>query len=373
MHFQENAAQRSGIVQTEGRWTMLPFISVILPVRDERAMLPRLLDELLRQNYPSDRFEILVVDGGSSDGTADLVRRRFSNKHVHVKVLGNPGIRSSAGRNIGIGAAAGDVILFVDGHCTIPSHNLLEDTAAILAQSGAGCLCRPQPLLAASETHTGEVIAQIRSGHVDREMKSCGFVDPVQGGCAYRREVFSRVGLFDENFDAYEDVEFNTRVRKAGIRAYADPRLAVHYQPRKDVRGLFHQMVRSGRGHVRLLRKHAGSVAKTQFAPIAILPIIVLTFLAWIAFPVRVAELLSIPLASMAAAVVVASLRLGIRYGTDSALRAPWIYSAMYFGLGIGSVMEILKPVRPATVPAALEVVPPLSQAEEIEEVERAA
>ena len=352
---------------------MLPFISVILPVRNERAMLPRLIDELLRQNYPSDRYEILVVDGGSSDGTADLVRRRFSNKHVRVKVLDNPGIRSSAGRNVGVRAAAGDVILFIDGHCTIPSHNLLEDTAAILAQTGAGCLCRPQPLLAASETHTGEVIAQIRSGQAEREMKSCGFIDPVQGGCAYRRDVFSRVGLFDENFDGCEDAEFNTRVRRAGIRAYADPRLAVHYQPRKDVRALFHQTVRSGRGYVRLLRKQTGSVAKTQFAPIAILPIVILTVFAWFAFPVRVAELLSIPLAAMAAAVVVASLRLGIRHGSGSALRAPWIYSAMYFGLGIGSLMEILKPVRPATVPAALEVVPPLSEADEIEEVERAA
>lgn len=352
---------------------MLPFISVILPVRNERAMLPRLIDELLRQNYPADCFEILVVDGGSSDGTADLIRRRFSNKHVRVKVLDNPGIRSSAGRNVGIRAAAGDVILFVDGHCTIPSHNLLEDTAAILAQTGAGCLCRPQPLLAASETHTGEVIAQIRSGHAEREMKSCGFVDPVQGGCAYRREVFSRVGLFDENFDGCEDAEFNTRVRKAGIRAYTDPRLAVHYQPRKDLRELFDQMIRSGRGYVRLFRKHAGSVAKTQFAPIAILPIILLTVVAWIAFPPRVAELLSIPLASMAAAVVVGSLRLGIRYGAGSAFRAPWIYSAMYFGLGIGSVMEMLKPVRPVTASAGLQVVPPISQAEEMEEVERAA
>lgn len=352
---------------------MLPFISVILPVRNERAMLPRLIDELLRQNYPSDRFEILVVDGGSSDGTADLVRRRFTNKHVRIKVLQNPGIRCSAGRNVGIRAAAGDVIVFIDGHCTIPSGNLLEDTAAILAQSRAGCLCRPQPLLAASETNTGEAIAQIRSAQAEREMKSCGFVDPVQGGCAYRREVFSRVGLFDESFDGCEDAEFNTRVRKAGIRAYADPRLAVHYQPRNDVRALFHQMVRSGRGHVRLLRKHAGSVAKAQFAPIAILPIIVLTVLAWFALPVRVAELLSIPLASMAAAVVVASLRLGIRHGSGSAFRAPWIYSAMYCGLGIGSLIEILKPVHPATVPAALEVVPPLSEAEEIAEVERAA
>lgn len=353
---------------------MLPFISVILPVRNERAMLPRLIDELLRQNYPSDRFEILVVDGGSSDGTADLVRRRFSDRQVPIKVLKNPRILSSAGRNVGVRAAAGEVIVFIDGHCTIPSPNVLEDTAAILAQTGAGCLCRPQPLLAAPETHTGEVIAQIRTGHLDRNMKSRGFVDPVQGGCTYRREVFSRVGLFDENFDGCEDVEFNTRVRKAGIRAYADPRLAVYYQPRKNVRALFREMVRSGRGQVRLLHKHASTVAaQAQFVPLVALAIIAFTPLAWFALPPHMAELLSVPLASMAAAVVFASLRLGIRHGLASAWNAPWIYSAMYCGLGIGILFEMLKPVRSRTAFAVLGGLQPAPQVQEAEEVERAA
>lgn len=352
---------------------MLPFISVILPVRNERAMLPRLIDELLRQNYPSDRFEILIVDGGSSDGTADLVRRRFSNKHVRIKVLDNPGIRTSAGRNIGIRAAAGEVIVFIDGHCAIPSQNLLEDTAAILAQTGAGCLCRPQPLWADSETHTGEVIALIRSGHGQRDMKSCGIVDPVQGGCTYRREVFSRVGVFDESFDGCEDVEFNTRVRKAGIRAYADPRLAVYYQPRRNTRVLFGQMIRQGRGQVRLLRKHAGSVAKIQLAALALPAIVLLTGIAWLTLPASVAEFCTIPLASMAAAVVLASVRLGIRHGLGSACKGPWIYGAVYFGLGIGILLEMLKPIRASSIPAVLDVVHPAPQVEEAEEVERAA
>lgn len=352
---------------------MLPFISVILPVRNERAMLPRLIDELLRQNYPADRFEILVVDGGSTDGTADLVRRRFCNRHVRIRVLENPGTRSSAGRNVGLRAASGEVIVFIDGHCTIPSSNLLEDTAAILAQSGADCLCRPQPLLAASETHTGEVIAQICSSHFGDNARSCGFVDPIRGGCSYRREVFSRVGFFDEHFDGCEDVEFNTRVSKAGIRAYADPRLAVYYQPRRNARELFRQMVRSGRGQVRLLRKHAGSVAKMRFAPLAVLAVVVLTAAAWLTLPTGVAELFSIPLAAMGAAVALASLRLGVRHGLGSAWRAPSIYSAIYVGLGIGFLLEMLKPGRSTSAPAVLDVVPPASSAEAVEELERAA
>ena len=57
---------------------MLPYLSLIIPVRNERKMLPGLIDELLEQNYPPELYEIIVVDGRSTDGTADLVRRRYS-------------------------------------------------------------------------------------------------------------------------------------------------------------------------------------------------------------------------------------------------------------------------------------------------------
>ena len=353
---------------------MLPFISVILPVRNERGMLPRLIDELLRQNYPADRFEIIVVDGRSTDGTADLIRRRYSSRHACVKVLDNPAIHASAGRNMGLRAAVGEVILFVDGHCAIPSRNLLEDTAAILAQTGAGCLCRPQPLLAPSDTHTGEVIAQVRGADAATGQKTCGFVDPVKGGSTYRRGIFAQVGLFDESFDACEDDEFNTRVRKAGIRAYTDPRLAVHYQPRRNVRALFHQMVRLGRGRVRLMRKHPGAIPKSELALVAVPPIVALTPLAWAVLPLIGAEVVSLPLCLLAAAVILASIRLGFRHGIGSMWDAPRIYAGMYCGLGSGLLLEMVRPAaRSAAIPAFDDAVQPQAQLEEVEEMERAA
>src|SRR5207245_2641608 len=73
---------------------------------------------------------------------------------------------------------------------------------------------------------------------------------------AYRREVFETVGLFDERFDACEDVDFNHRVEQAGFRCFFTPRVRVRYFPRSSLTGLFRQMERYGRGRVRLLRKH---------------------------------------------------------------------------------------------------------------------
>jgi glycosyltransferase involved in cell wall biosynthesis len=358
---------------------MLPFISVILPVRNERTMLPRLIDELLKQNYPADRFEILVVDGRSTDGTADLVRRRYSDKHVKVRVLDNPKMLSSAGRNVGVRAAAGEVIVFIDGHCAVPSRNLLEDTVAILRQTGAGCLCRSQPLLAPSATPTGEVIAEARAswlGHgrdsaID-DMRTCGFVDPTSSGATYLREVFDQVGFYDENFDACEDLELNTRVQKAGIRAYIDPRLAVFYAPRTNMRELWGQMIRNGRGRLRLARKHSDTFSKSQLVPLAILLGVVLTPLAWAVLPRTGALIATLPLALFAAVVAAASLQMGFRHGFAYAWKGPRIFGAIYCGLGVGMLAEALMPVRP-TQPVVLEVLRPGHERPVVQETKQAA
>jgi succinoglycan biosynthesis protein ExoA len=359
---------------------MLPFISVILPVHDGRATLPRLLDELLRQNYPADRFEILVVDCASADGTADLVRRRYARKYSAIRLIVSDNRRASTGRNLGIRAARGQVLVFIDGHCAVPSRNLLEDTAAILGRTGAGCLCRPEPLRAPAETQTGEVIAQARSSWLgDRgrlelgDLQVSAFADPVRGGSTYRREVFDRVGLFDESFDACADIEFNTRVRKAGIRAYIDPRLAVEDRPPATLRTLAARMVARGRGLMRLMRKHPGAAPLSNLAPLAILVGLLLTPLAWLLLPRVPALLLSIPAALVTGAVLLASLQLGIRNGLSSTLKAPLIFAAMGCSVGAGVVIEALSPAKLASASAPLVMPRSVPEAEPLQQTGRAA
>jgi succinoglycan biosynthesis protein ExoA len=84
---------------------------------------------------------------------------------------------------------------------------------------------------------------------------------------AYRKSVFEKVGLFDEHFDACEDVEMNTRIDAAGLKCWFDPAIAVRYVPRKTIRALALQMERYGRGRVRLWRKHRHTASLKSFAP----------------------------------------------------------------------------------------------------------
>ncbi|HTV83136.1 MAG TPA: glycosyltransferase [Acidobacteriaceae bacterium] len=348
---------------------MLPFVSVILPVRNERSMLPQLLDQLLAQNYPRDCYEILVVDGRSTDGTPDLIRRRFSSRSTPVRILDNPGILLSAGRNVGLRAARGDMVLFLNGHCVVPSRNLIEDSVALLERTGAGCLCRPQPLLAPAATDTGEVIAQARASWLGRDPLHCdlthaGFIDPVRGGATYRRDVFERVGLYDESFDACEDVDLNTRVRRAGIIAFADPRLTVRDQPRAHVGQLFRDMLAHGRARLRLMSRHRGCFSATWLAPLALLLLLPVVAFAWWLLPTVAATILTLPLAAFAVAVVLASLQLSARCGARYAWRAPWIFSAIWFGLGSGLLLELL---HPAPLRCPLECLAPRDAREEPE------
>jgi succinoglycan biosynthesis protein ExoA len=352
----------------------LPKISVILPVRNEVRSLGRLLDQLLQQNYPADRFEILVADGRSNDGTRALVEQKASAAPVSVRVVDNPGVRSGAGRNAGVMAATGEIILFIDGHCEIPSTHLLQDTVTLLDETGADCLCRPQPLIAFSPQGVGRIIADARAsalGHgrdsLIYNMSHSGFVHPASSGATYRRPVFERVGMYDESFDACEDVEFNTRVAAAGYKAYTDPRLSVYYEPRSSFRGLFRQMMRYGVGRVRLARKHPECASMSQWTPavlVAAIAIAIVSSAAAIALGNWVVAMLSFPAAMFLLVTVAASMHLGWRHGMTHALLGPIAYGCIYLGLGTGMWTELLRPTpRPKTVYPGVAAVQALSGA----------
>jgi succinoglycan biosynthesis protein ExoA len=237
------------------------FISIIVPVRNEAAHIRATLTELLAQDYDSERFEVIVADGGSIDRTRVIVDELMRD-HANLRLLVNKRRWSSAGRNAAIRAARGDIILLIDGHCELRDGKHLREVAAAFARSGADCLGRPQPLDVTDATLLQRAIAAARSSRLGHHPASFiyedaeGFVAPHSVAVAYRREVFERIGLFDESFDACEDYELNTRVAKAGMTCFFTPRIGVHYFPRRRLAGLFRQMMRYGRGRVRLFRKH---------------------------------------------------------------------------------------------------------------------
>jgi succinoglycan biosynthesis protein ExoA len=328
--------------------TAPPFISIVIPVRNEEKALPGLLAEILNQEYDSNLFEVLVADGQSTDGTREIVERVAASTSGQVRLLENPGVKSSAGRNAGVAAARGDIILFLDGHCHLPSRTLLADTVSMMQSSGAKCLCRPQPLIAPLASATGRAIAAVRASKLGHgrdsliyDLSYSGYVDPSSSGATYTRQALQAVDPYDERFDACEDVELNTRIRKAGFRAYTHPSLAVYYEPRSTVAGLLRQMVRYGRGRIRLAGKHPDTWSLGTLAPMFLLlfgfGLIVSLFTGGIA------EILFLSLAAIyLVAVLAASVQLGLRGHARCYWQGPVLYPAIHFGLGWGMLLELL-------------------------------
>ena len=324
-----------------------PFITVVMPVRNERPFIGSVLDEILGQDYPPDRMEVLVCDGMSTDGTRELVLE-YAATDPRVRLLDNPRILSSAGRNVGFRAGRGDFFLVIDGHTRIANPGLLRAVADAFLDTGADCLGRPQPLLSRAEGSFSEAVAIARATPLGHDPRSLiyssyeGFAPPGSNGAAYARHVFDRVGYVDESFDACEDLEFNTRIEDAGLRCWTSPRLAVGYFARDTWTGLFRQMLRYGCGRFLFLRKHPHHVSLPQLLPALLVGIVPAALLgALLRGPVG--ALLAAPALLYALAVAAYSVVLASRTRWRHLPRFLAIFPAIHLGIGLGFLLGMIR------------------------------
>ncbi len=329
------------------------LISVIVPVRNEAANIRRTLDGLLSQDFDPAEFEVIVVDGQSDDATAAIVQE-IQRRFAHLQLHSNPKRLASAARNIGIRNAKGNYIVIVDGHCAIRDRRYLANLVESFERSGADCLGRPQPLRTDGATPFQEAVAMARESWLGHNPDSDNFasrerfVPPDNVAVAYRRQVFEKVGLFDESFDACEDVEFNTRVRKAGLTCFFTPAIRVDYQPRATVAGLFYQMFRYGWGRSRLGRKHPSSVTLPSLVPVLwLIWLPVGIALSFFSTPFAVAFGLSIAVYLLA--ILAESLRLSWKRSLRYMPRVPLIFFIIHFGFAWGFLRERLGARRRAS------------------------
>jgi GT2 family glycosyltransferase len=328
----------------------MPSVSVIVPVRNEARSVERTLRLLLTQDFPRDDYEVIVADGASTDATVPLVRRlqaEFPNLHL----VFNPGRFSSAGRNVAVRHATKDVAVVVDGHCHVPDRDYLRNLSRAFEVSGADCLGRPQPLDVPDPTPFQRAVSAARGSRLghnpDSDIFSAEpkFVAPQSTAVAYSRAVFHRVGLFDEAFDACEDVEFNERVHAAGLSCYFTPAVKVVYEPRGSFRALFYQLSRYGLGRAKLAFKHPRSLSVPALVPplwavwavFGGLVSLVVPYLGW-------AWLASLLL--YAAVLVAAGVVLGRGKPRGVGRRVPAVFVAIHFGFAWGFWKEVAKQLR---------------------------
>ncbi|NPV66084.1 MAG: glycosyltransferase family 2 protein [Anaerolineae bacterium] len=291
-----------------------PFISVVMPVRNEAAFIARSLGAMLAQDYPPDRLEVIVVDGQSDDGTREIVAG-IAARDPRVRLVDNPRRIIPIALNLGIRAARYPLIARMDGH-TIAAPDYLRRCVQIMAESGAdnvgGCWEYAgegwigQAIAAAMESRFGVGPGRWR-GPV------AGEADTVPYGF-YRRERLLALGGFDEVYLTNEDYELNYRLRASGGRIVYSPEIWMTYYVRPCLIALGRQYFRYGYWKARMLRQHPRSLRPRQLAaPLLVAGLVVGTVLQMAGGFWRAAYVVAVGLYLLLAAVF--SLRQAARRG----------------------------------------------------------
>jgi len=324
-----------------------PTVSVVLPVRNEGRFIGSVLQELAEQDFPRGDFEIIVVDGESTDDTV-AIASQYRDRFDRFQIIENPKRLSSVARNLGYRAATGEFILYVDGHCRIPSMRLLADMAAMFRQNNVDTLCRPQPQTAGPQTYFQQAVSQARSSALGHALDSTIYNDQervvpaASSGAMYRRDVFYKIGEFDEHFDACEDVEFNTRIDKAGLKAMISPRLTIEYAARTSLRGLFCQLYRYGYGRWQLFCKHPSTLGIGTLIPVLfVLGLFAPPFL-WLV-SLEVWLIVSVPYAFYLIAVGAVSLGITRKNRKSLIFILPFIFFTIHFAFGTGFIAALAR------------------------------
>jgi succinoglycan biosynthesis protein ExoA len=265
---------------TGGRGGATPFVTVVMPIRNEARFIATSLAAVLGQDYPPDRFEVIVADGMSDDPTREVVDAAVeaAGNAPPVTVIDNPARIAASGLNAAISKGKGDVIVRVDGHCEIqPDHitkcvQLLGDTGAdnvggIAAASGTGFWQRAIAAATSSPFGVGNARYHYAS--------EAGWVDTVFPG-AWRRETFERIGSFDEELVRNQDDEHNFRLAQAGGRIWLDPSIRTRYEPPDNLAALWRQYFAYGFYKVRVIQKRGGIASWRHAAPPAFVAVLLI-------------------------------------------------------------------------------------------------
>ncbi|MGD9722106.1 MAG: glycosyltransferase family 2 protein [Pirellulales bacterium] len=246
-----------------------PFVSVIIPVRNEEAFIARTLDRILTQDYPLDRLEVIVADGMSDDRTREILAE-YGRRHPQVRVVDNPSRVTPAGLNAAITAAKGEIISRIDGHCEV-ANDFVRQNVQLLEEHPEAWVVGG-PMVHAGKNTFGEAVAVAMShpaGVGLARHRFEGFEGYVEGAQfpAFRQWVFDRIGMFDENLVRTEDDELNYRIAQAGGKSFVSPRVKYVYYVRGKIGQLFKQYFHYSFWRIPVIRKHKRPTTLRQMVP----------------------------------------------------------------------------------------------------------
>jgi succinoglycan biosynthesis protein ExoA len=250
---------------------MADFVTVLMPAYNEEQFVERAIASVLPASNEIE-CEVLVVDGGSSDRTPDLVRQ-FSQRDPRVKLLINPRRIQAISVNLGVSAAdsRSTVIVRADCHAEYPDRYLSRILEAFDTTDAVSVVV---PMISVGSTCFGRAVAAAQNswlgngGSLHRRKCKSQFVEHGHHAGFYR-EHFTNLGGYDENFAVNEDAELDIRIRRNGGKIWLASEAVVTYYTRDTARALATQYMRYGVGRARTAAKHRNIPRLRQVLPLA--------------------------------------------------------------------------------------------------------
>ena len=246
-------------------------ISFIIVAYNAAGSMGALLDDLLAQTVAHEQIQALLVDSASTDATRQLMLDFAARAPFEVKVLDNPKRWLASGINVALAAATGDAIIRLDAHARIP-HDFLENNLRAMALGEdivGGCVSGGTP-----NTAWENVLRTVDTS------RFCGGAAPFRNGgearyvdtlayALYRREVYDKVGLYDERLRRTEDNDMHYRMRRAGYRFFFSPDIISYHAARSTMRGQLRQKWGNGYWIGRTMRIQPRCFAPRHLVPAA--------------------------------------------------------------------------------------------------------
>lgn len=266
-------------------------VTIVIPCFNENEYIIRCLDSIEKQSYPKELITTFVCDGSSTDGTQELVRD-YVAKNNRFQLLINTHKTTPHALNLGIKNSKSDVIIILGAHSELDVDFVKKSMETFLVDENIMCVGGVLENDYANDTSRtiGYAMSSpfgVGNAHFRTGARK-GYVDTVAFG-AYRKEIFEKVGLFDEELIRNQDDEFNYRVTSNGYKIYLNPEIKCKYFVRAFYGKLFRQYYQYGYWKVYVNRLHKTVTTGRQLIPaLFVLYLLVLPFSFIIGGPVAI-------------------------------------------------------------------------------------
>ena len=244
------------------------FVSVVVPIYNEELYIKNCLLSLINQDYPKNCYEIIVVDGNSTDNSGEIVTS-LMKKYSSIKIYNNPKRITPISFNIGIEKSRGEIIIFVGAHA-ICENDYINQCVSLLNNSDASNVGGIQNAVGSDYVSNAISYAMTSPFGVGNAYyhfsKKETYVDSVWGG-AFRKETLIKLGCFNETYIKNQDYELNYRLRKMGGKIFLSPKIKYKYFVRNSIKKLASQYFKYGFWKVKTINEHLDSMVLRQMIP----------------------------------------------------------------------------------------------------------